>query len=36
MKEGNELHGMDQGLNNFRSELYWLSLTIQALSSSVS
>ena len=27
MKESNELHGIDQGLS---SELYWLSLTVQA------
>jgi len=36
MKEGDELHGVDQGLNIFSRELYWGSLTIQALSSSVS
>ena len=25
MKEGNELHGVDQGLHIFSSELYWLT-----------
>ena len=28
MKEGNELHGVDQGLNTFSSELHWLSLSV--------
>ena len=27
MKEGNELHGVDQGMNTFISELYWLAFT---------